>query len=365
MASAPIDALPATRARGERPLYTTAALAGALVMFAGFAPSYYLKSLVGTPELTTLKHFHGVVMTTWFVLFFVQARLVATGTHGDAPAARPRRYFPGRGRGGHGNGAGDRDRSARACRRCPASAAGLPGPAVGEWSRSGRFLAAIALRKRGRQQAPHAARELTMLRRLRALPTDAIGLSGPPVFFALTDLLSSDDRYDTVKNRRVHPAFAAARVHRRRAGAGSRDFQTAAWTPSPRGVIGWAAVIISCLVHAPPCRPAPSTKSSGTRTSSARSPDGTALIYIDRHVVHEVTSPQAFEGLEVAHRKPWRIGSVVATADHNVPTTPDRNEVGIADPISRLQVETLDKNVDKFHVKTYFGMKDQRQGSCT
>src|SRR3954471_11505302 len=90
--------------------------------------------------------------------------------------------------------------------------------------------------------------------------------------------------------------------------------------------------------------------------------DGTALIYIDRHVVHEVTSPQAFEGLEVAHRKPWRIGSVVATADHNVPTTPNRNEVGIADPISRLQVETLDKNVDKFHVKTYFGMTDRRQG---
>src|SRR3982750_2503096 len=91
-------------------------------------------------------------------------------------------------------------------------------------------------------------------------------------------------------------------------------------------------------------------------------PDGTALIYIDRHVVHEVTSPQAFEGLEVAHRKPWRIGSVVATADHNVPTTPNRAEVGIADPVSRLQVETLDKNVDKFQVKTYFGMNDKRQG---
>jgi 3-isopropylmalate/(R)-2-methylmalate dehydratase large subunit len=90
--------------------------------------------------------------------------------------------------------------------------------------------------------------------------------------------------------------------------------------------------------------------------------DGTALLYIDRHVVHEVTSPQAFEGLEVAHRKPWRIESVVATADHNVPTTPNRVEVGIADPISRLQVETLDHNVDKFHVKTYFGMKDRRQG---
>src|SRR6478735_7766090 len=91
-------------------------------------------------------------------------------------------------------------------------------------------------------------------------------------------------------------------------------------------------------------------------------PDGTALIYIDRHVVHEVTSPQAFEGLEVAHRKPWRIGSVLATADHNVPTTPNRMEMGITDPISRLQVETLGKNVDKYHVKTYFGMKDRRQG---
>jgi 3-isopropylmalate/(R)-2-methylmalate dehydratase large subunit len=90
--------------------------------------------------------------------------------------------------------------------------------------------------------------------------------------------------------------------------------------------------------------------------------DGTALLYIDRHVVHEVTSPQAFEGLEEAHRAPWRVDSVVATADHNVPTTPNRNETGIADPISRLQVETLDHNVEKFHVKTYFGMKDKRQG---
>jgi len=88
--------------------------------------------------------------------------------------------------------------------------------------------------------------------------------------------------------------------------------------------------------------------------------DGTALLYIDRHVVHEVTSPQAFEGLEVAHRKPWRVESILATADHNVPTT--ARAQGIADPISRLQVETLDRNVDKFHVRTYFGMNDRRQG---
>lgn len=90
--------------------------------------------------------------------------------------------------------------------------------------------------------------------------------------------------------------------------------------------------------------------------------DGTALIYIDRHLVHEVTSPQAFEGLEVAHRKPWRLDSVVATADHNVSTEVGRNDRPIADPISRLQVETLDHNVEKFNVRTYFGMKDKRQG---
>ncbi len=88
--------------------------------------------------------------------------------------------------------------------------------------------------------------------------------------------------------------------------------------------------------------------------------DGTALIYIDRHLVHEVTSPQAFEGLEIAGRKPWRLKSIVATADHNVPTT-SRKE-GISDPISRLQVETLDKNIEKFGVKDYFGMNDARQG---
>ena len=86
-------------------------------------------------------------------------------------------------------------------------------------------------------------------------------------------------------------------------------------------------------------------------------PDVTALIYIDRHP-GQVTSPQAFEGPEVAHRKPWRIDSVIATADHNVPTTVGRAQAVIADPISRLQVENLDANVVKFHVNTYFGMKE-------
>jgi 3-isopropylmalate/(R)-2-methylmalate dehydratase large subunit len=88
--------------------------------------------------------------------------------------------------------------------------------------------------------------------------------------------------------------------------------------------------------------------------------DGTALVYIDRHLVHEVTSPQAFEGLRVNGRKPWRLASILATADHNVPTTSRAN--GIADPIARLQVDTLDDNVGKFGIKQYFPMNDVRQG---
>ncbi len=87
--------------------------------------------------------------------------------------------------------------------------------------------------------------------------------------------------------------------------------------------------------------------------------DGTALIYIDRHLVHEVTSPQAFEGLRLAKRQPWRRESILAVPDHNVPTT-DRSGP-IADPISRLQVQTLDDNCDTFGI-TEFKMNDPRQG---
>jgi 3-isopropylmalate/(R)-2-methylmalate dehydratase large subunit len=87
--------------------------------------------------------------------------------------------------------------------------------------------------------------------------------------------------------------------------------------------------------------------------------DGTALIYIDRHLVHEVTSPQAFEGLRLAGRQPWRTGSILAVPDHNVPTT-DRT-VGIADPVSRLQIETLDRNCAEYGI-TEFTMLDPRQG---
>ena len=88
--------------------------------------------------------------------------------------------------------------------------------------------------------------------------------------------------------------------------------------------------------------------------------DGTSLIYIDRHLVHEVTSPQAFEGLHLAGRRPWRIESIVATADHNTPTKDWAN--GIRDPISRLQVETLDANIRAYGAKAYFPFLDRRQG---
>ena len=87
--------------------------------------------------------------------------------------------------------------------------------------------------------------------------------------------------------------------------------------------------------------------------------DGTAVLYIDRHLIHEVTSPQAFEGLKLANRQPWRTSANLVVADHNVPTT--NRAGGIADPISRLQVETLDQNAKEYAL-TYFHMTDKRQG---
>ena len=90
---------------------------------------------------------------------------------------------------------------------------------------------------------------------------------------------------------------------------------------------------------------------------------GSSLIYIDRHLVHEVTSPQAFEGLRIAGRQPWRTSSVVATADHNTPTTGwERGIEGIDDATSREQVVTLDRNIRAFGIDTYFPFLDKRQG---
>ncbi|ASM78716.1 3-isopropylmalate dehydratase large subunit [Vitreoscilla filiformis] len=91
--------------------------------------------------------------------------------------------------------------------------------------------------------------------------------------------------------------------------------------------------------------------------------DGTAVLYIDRHLVHEVTSPQAFEGLRVAGRKLWRVSSVVATADHNTPTNGwELGYDGIKDPISKEQIVTLDANIKAFGAAAYFPFMSQRQG---
>src|SRR5690554_964658 len=95
-----------------------------------------------------------------------------------------------------------------------------------------------------------------------------------------------------------------------------------------------------------------------------RRDDGSSLIYIDRHILHEVTSPQAFEGLRLAGRKPWRIDANIATPDHNVPTTREERAGGIeaiADEVSRIQVKTLDDNCTDFGI-LQFQMNDIRQG---
>nr|MBP8287310.1 3-isopropylmalate dehydratase large subunit [Rhodoferax sp.] len=91
--------------------------------------------------------------------------------------------------------------------------------------------------------------------------------------------------------------------------------------------------------------------------------DGTAMLYIDRHLVHEVTSPQAFEGLRQAGRKVWRVSSIVATADHNTPTTGwQRGYDGITDATSKEQVMTLDANIREYGAAAYFPFLSKRQG---
>ena len=91
--------------------------------------------------------------------------------------------------------------------------------------------------------------------------------------------------------------------------------------------------------------------------------DGTAVLYIDRHLVHEVTSPQAFEGLRQTGRKVWRVSSIVATADHNTPTTGwELGYDGITDPVSREQITTLDANISQYGSAAYFPFLSKRQG---
>ena len=211
MVSTTVD-IPVVRPAGERRMYTVAAIVAAIVVFAGFAPSYYLKGVFGTPELSTLKHVHGVVMTAWFTLFFVQARLIATGntavhrkvgawaillaiavvivgtTLGIASAkagVSPDPKIP------------------------PLVFLALP---LGEmFTFAALFTAAILLRKR----SPWHTRlmlvaSVAMLTPAAARLPFALMQQGAPLsFYAVADLvILGCIVFDTVRNRRFHPAFA-------------------------------------------------------------------------------------------------------------------------------------------------------------
>lgn len=214
MASSSLD-IPIVSAGGERRVYTWAAIVALLFVFAGFAPTFYLKGVYGAPELSELKIVHGIVMTAWFTLFLVQARLVAT-----------RRVSMHRQLGMAGlvvallvvtMGTA----TAIAAARAGSAPIGVP-PLVflvlplGEMvAFAGLFTAAFAMRKR----AAHHKRlmlvaTLAMLTPAMArLPFEFVKTGGPPVFFGLTDfVILACIAFDTAKNRRLHPAFAAALV---------------------------------------------------------------------------------------------------------------------------------------------------------
>ncbi len=210
MASTPLDDVVPARSLGERPVYTWAALAALLLVFAGFAPTYYLKGVFGTPELSTLKHVHGLVMTAWFALFLVQVRLVATGRTADHRKLGVFGIFLAMLVVFVGTSLGI------ASVRAGSAPPGLS-PLVflvlplGEMVVFGTLVvAAIALRKRS---AYH--KRLMLLASLAMLTPAAarlphVGELGPLAFYAVADLvIIGCIAFDTVKNRRIHPAFAA------------------------------------------------------------------------------------------------------------------------------------------------------------
>ena len=214
MASTPLDAS-LSRPVGERPLYTWAALVGAAFILAGFAPSYYLKVLYGTPELSALKHVHGLVMTAWFALFLVQARLVATGR------TRMHRHLGAAGIAIALMVVAMGVATAIASARAGSAPIGVP-PLIflvmplGEMVVfAALFTAAIALRnRRDYHKRLMLLATLAMLTPAMArLPLDFIRAGGPPAFFALTDLvILACIAFDTLRNRRLHPAFLAGLV---------------------------------------------------------------------------------------------------------------------------------------------------------
>ena len=211
MASTPLE-LPLARSSGERRMYTWAAIVAIVVMFAGFAPTYYLKGVFASPDLDTLKHVHGVIMTAWFAFFLLQVRLVATGNTrihrqlgiGGVVLAMLVVYV--------GITAGI------ASARSGAAPNGIP-PLVflvlpfGEMvAFTGLFAAAIALRRRSawHKRLMLVATVAMLTPAVARMPFDVIKSLGPPAFFGFTDLLIvACMAFDAVKNRRVHPAFVA------------------------------------------------------------------------------------------------------------------------------------------------------------
>ena len=214
MVSTPLD-IPIVRAPGERRLYAIAALVAILIVFAGFAPTYYLKGAFGTPDLSTLKHVHGLVMTAWFALFLTQALLVAKGrtaTHrklGVAGALLALLVVV------------VATTLAIASARSGSSPIGVP-PLIflviplGEMVMfAGLVTAAVVMRKRSayHKRLMLLASIAILAPAIARLPFDFIQTGSPLVFFGLTDLvILACIGFDVAKNRRLHPAFAAGLV---------------------------------------------------------------------------------------------------------------------------------------------------------
>ena len=210
MASTTPPDIPLSRTHGERPVYTWAALAALLVVFAGFARTYYLKSAFGTPDLSALKHLHGVIMTAWFALFFVQVRLVATGR----TAIHRKLGVVGVGLAilvvfvGVTLGIAAARSGAAPIGLSPLVFLVFP---IGEMVAFATLVtAAIVMRKRAAyHKRLMVLASIAMLTPAMArLPFDFITAGGPLVFFALTDLvIIACIAFDTVKNRRLQLAF--------------------------------------------------------------------------------------------------------------------------------------------------------------
>ena len=211
MVSTPLN-VPLVRPTGERSVYTWAAIVALLVVFAGFARTYYLKAAFGTPDLSALKHMHGVVMTAWFALFLVQVRLVATGRTAVHRKLGVLGVFLALLVLYVGTTLGI------ASARSGAAPIGVP-PLVFLVLPLGEMLifavlvtAAVVLRKRGpyHKRLMLLASVAMLTPAMARLPFDFVAAGGPLVFFALTDLvILACIAFDTVKNRRLHPAFAA------------------------------------------------------------------------------------------------------------------------------------------------------------